>query len=262
MMSTRPKNNYLCIIILLILWLAAEIPWLSSVPINILNESVLHQNEAVELYKTLHSLGLPAFLFKAASLDIPTSPLSAFITALALNVRFDGPWAWFFVQFFYNVLLIIAIERLGTLLYDERTGLYSALTAMSLLIVEGYLRSSYVDFSMAAILTWNYWAFLKSERFTRPLYSWLFTALTVIGMLAKWSYLPLHMSFFLLFLFLRSLKERTLDAAACKQAALHISTGAVTAYLLYYRTGLKEIINNYRSCICFKPSWEHLTHLS
>ncbi|MBQ7567428.1 hypothetical protein IJT17_01330, partial [bacterium] len=66
---------------------------------------------------------------------------------------------------------------------------------------------------------------------------------------------------FLAFLFLRSLWKRSFTKRDAKMLLCHASAVGILAYILYYRTGLLPAIFNYRSCICFKPNWNHLLHL-
>ena len=183
----------------LIFWFICEAPWISSVPVNILNESVLHQSDIFELSFTLHNQGLLAFLSALTHMNGPCSPLTDLLTIIAIEATPFGAWPFFLVQFFFMAALILGIYQLGALLYGAKSGLYSALIASSLVCLEAYLRSTYIDFSLASILVWTYWSYLKSQNLSQRRYCAIFYGLILAGSLAKWSYVPLYLGVFLLY---------------------------------------------------------------
>ena len=243
--SWKRRHSFSVICVVLGLWLIAEVAWLQNVPDYVLSESVMYQNDAVDLYRTLQSDGWWGLWLKVSTLDAPTSPLLDVLAAVCLSVHAQGPWPWFTIQFFVLVLLVWGCECLGSLMHTPRTGLYSALTLCSLLTIEGYLRNYYVELSLAAVLTWTYWAYLKSDHFTKTRFNMLFALLTLVGMMCKWSYFPLYEGFFLGCLLLRSLIKRTLTKGDVLNLALYTAGVTIPAYCLYYHASMDAILRNY-----------------
>lgn len=146
-------------------------------------------------------------------------------------------------------------------MHNPRTGLYSALTVCSLMIMESYLRSPYIDFSLAAVVTWSYWAYLKSDHFTKTRFNLLFACLTLVGMLCKWSYLPLFLGVFLIGIFLRSLIRRTFTKRDLLNLVIYSVGVALAAYFLYYRIAMSAVIGNCRSCTARPDDYSYLLDL-
>ncbi len=117
-------------------------------------------------------------------------PFAPFIVSLfSLIVPLDPDIATWILNLIFSGLLIIALYRLGSLLYSSEIGFYACLAITSFRYFSNQSRMFMLDLPLTAITTLGVYTLLKTEYFKFTKASIFFGLASALAMLTKWIYL-------------------------------------------------------------------------
>lgn len=85
-------------------------------------------------------------------------------------------------------ILIYSAYLIGGRLFGPTAGLLAAMASVVCPGNSTFLGKYLLDIPLAAMITLSFYLLLKSEKFTRPLWTYLFFAVCGLGMLTKWTF--------------------------------------------------------------------------
>jgi len=99
-----------------------------------------------------------------------------------------GAHNFIFINLFFLFLSIYSIWQIGKMLYSEEAGLLAAVVATSTPFWLFCLYTCLIEITLAGILTFSIYIYLKSDNFKNRKYSVILGLLFGIGALVKWTY--------------------------------------------------------------------------
>lgn len=139
-------------------------------------------------------------------------------------------------------LLFVALTAggaylLGSTLWDEDTGLLSAVLVPAFPWVEKYSIIDNIDVATAAFTVLALWALIKSERFSRRGHTLAFFAFCGLGMLTKWAF-AFFMAVPFLVVFVPVMTGLLKDSASRRPALIYLGSALLYYPLLLAAAGL------------------------
>ena len=117
-------------------------------------------------------------------------PLAPFLASFfSFVVPPDPDIATWILSFIFTGILLIAMYRLGTLLYSPEIGFYACIAITSFRYFSNQSRMFMLDLPLTAMTTLGIYALFKTDSFIRTKASLLFGLISALAMLTKWTYL-------------------------------------------------------------------------
>jgi len=180
--------------------------WLTQDTVPPYHDPLNHLKSSLRYYHVLQEQGLStgglAALLNVDNYYPPLAPLAASAFYFFLPPDLDTA-TWILNQLFL-ALLLVAVYRLGILLYTPEIGLLAAVVVTSFPIITVQSRIFMLDIPTTAMTAWAMYGLLRTENFQRLGASTLFGLIAGLATLTKWT------SLFFIFLPLIYLKVQAL----------------------------------------------------